>query len=102
MSAISKAVSVASNAKRVRQVAVIRVRAYERKPELGGGFRSYAHVEGESEPRFRSEIMASQFDAFRAAYDAAMAIAGDRSVGVGHYRGDRFRKNYFVYEHCAD
>jgi hypothetical protein len=41
--------------------------------------------------------MASQFEAFRAAYDAAMAIAGDRSVGVGHYRGDKYRKNYFVY-----
>lgn len=98
MSAIRTAIEIQSNARTVRQVACIHVRAYARKEELGGGFRSYVRLQGEKEARFKSGIMASQSEAFRLAYEAAMAIAGDRRVGVGHYRGDRFRKNYFVYE----
>jgi hypothetical protein len=70
------------------------VRAFERKADLGGGFRGIvAFADGEP---FQSEVMPTIEAAWAAAHRALVARLDGRGFTWGHYRSDRYRKNAFV------
>lgn len=78
----------------------IETHAGELKPEHGTGFKGIVAVfecdHGKLLHRLESPIMADLFTAGRWAYDTAHTIIGDRSCRVGHYSGNRWRKNYWI------
>lgn len=76
------------------------VSGYEVKPEFGAGFRGrvIARATGlESTLLAYSEgLFPTQHAAFMWAHDEAMKAIGERGYAVGHYRGEKYKKNYFV------
>ena len=76
----------------------INVEAYERKAALGGGFRGVAVIRsGKDKSRVETEIMPSQHAAWAAIFDKAVEPAiKDKGFRVGHYHGNKYRKNYFI------
>jgi len=76
----------------------ISVEAYERKDELGGGFRGVAIVKAkDGKRRVETGICATQHGAWREIFDKAVepALKG-KGFQIGHYRGKPYRKNYFI------
>jgi hypothetical protein len=76
----------------------INVEAYERKAELGGGFRGVAVIRAKgSKRRVETDILPDRQSAGRAIFDKAVEPElKDKRFGIGHYRGKPFKKNYFV------
>ena len=74
--------------------------AFERKVELGGGYRGvvavYESDGGRLLQRLESPIKSDLFSAGSWAYETAHEIIGSRPFRVGHYNGNRWRKNYWI------
>ena len=77
----------------------INLEAYARKAALGGGFRGVALIrDGKDKRKVETEVMPSQHAAWAAIFDKVVEpeMAAGKRVGVGHYHGNRFKKNYFI------
>lgn len=71
--------------------------AFERKSELGGGFRGVAVVKdlvAGTKTRLETEVCNTQQSAWVAITAQLWAIATPTSAA--HFRSNKFRKNYFV------
>jgi hypothetical protein len=70
------------------------VHAFERKADLGGGYRGVvAFSEGDA---FRSDVMPTIEAAWNAAHCELLARLDGRGFAWGHYRSNRWKKNAFV------
>lgn len=81
----------------MKQILEIAARAYERKAALGGGFRGRAiitELATGAKRTIETGIHAQQYEAFSALFDLIERETAGATLTVGHYRGDRFRKNY--------
>jgi hypothetical protein len=68
-------------------------RAYARKDELGGGYRGRARIGTEY---IETEVHTEQHNAWVEIDRLVRARLGDRPFRYGHFRGNRYRKNYFT------
>ena len=74
------------------------VEAYARKEELGGGFRGRAivkNINAGTKERIETEIHETQHAAWVDICAKVWAIS--EPTNVGHYSGNKYRKNYWVH-----
>lgn len=74
---------------------IIKTDAYERKADLGGGYRGIC-FDCRTKTKHESPVLETLDKAGFWALSKAAELYADITVTAGHYKGQRYRKNYFL------